>query len=150
MYCPLYHHLYPLRYLVSSMYHIFQSTRVAAATKIQAAYRGHTVRKRHHWIDGKTTSERRGNTALTGRHDVIDEHEMKPASFPSTSHETRMNAEPSLSEGSSDDVQFTNIRPFHKPERLNNDGQVRRLFIGWLSKVLYAKISFIVVASFNV
>ncbi len=70
-------------------------------------------------------------------------HDMKATSFPSGSRETRMDMEPSLSEGSSDDVQFTNIRPFYKPERLNNDLQVRRLicvnesawilFVGYLS-----------------
>ncbi|CAB3984042.1 centrosome-associated 350 isoform X1 [Paramuricea clavata] len=105
-----------------------QSTRVAAATKIQAAYRGHTVRKRRHWTDEKMTSERSGNTApaLTSdrnARDMLSEHVMKPTSFPSASHGTRMDMEPSLSEASSDDVQFTNIRPFYKTERLNNDLQ---------------------------
>jgi hypothetical protein len=127
--------------IVILYFYVFQSTRVAAATKIQAVYRGHTVRKRRHWTDEKITSERSGNTApaLTADRnvrDMLNEHVVKPTSFPSASHGTRMDMEQSLSEASSDDVQFTNIRPFYKTERLNNDLQVCGFCVGSLSGTL--------------
>ncbi|XP_028411019.1 centrosome-associated protein 350-like isoform X2 [Dendronephthya gigantea] len=104
-----------------------QSTRAAAATTIQAAYRGHTVRKRNEWNERKTTQHSRRNTTQTiggenNARDMSREGNVEASLFPGPS--LRLNIEePRFSEGSSDEgsIQFTNIRPFYGTETLNND-----------------------------
>ena len=122
-------------YFSLTCFHLFiQSTRAAAATKIQAAYRGHTVRKRQHWTEEKSSSRRSGNTSPTlathyNTRDTLRGHEPEAHLFPSSFHAARLEHDDVRSEGSSDDVHFRDLLPFYETERLNNNSQVCGLMI---------------------
>lgn len=75
--------------------------RVEAVTKIQAAYRGYNVRKRHHWKDGNTKFLE--NSRMFQDEDDDSKHV----------------------EGSKDDLEHSTFDPLHSIDRLRESLQVR-------------------------